>query len=63
MNEKVKLDFKLVVFWFRYNRMLLNLGKRNYMYLSSKTEKVGFDRKIFGEEKKQQRRNYFDYRQ
>ena len=55
MNEKLKLDFKLVVFWFRYNRMLLNLGKRNYMYLSSKTEKAGFDRKIFGEEKKQQR--------
>lgn len=38
VNEKLKLDFKLVTTWF-FNSMLPNPGKRYYMYLESKIKK------------------------
>ena len=49
VNEKLKLDFRLVTSWFHKNRMSLNPGKCYYMCLGSKTEKAEFlfDRKIF----------------
>ena len=42
VNEKLKLDFKLVITWFHENRMLVNPGKCHYMCLDSKTEKAEF---------------------
>ena len=42
VNEKLKLDFKLVTAYFHENQMLLNFGKCRYICLGSKTEKAEF---------------------
>ena len=39
VNEKLKLDFKLVTTWFFKNSMLPNPSKRYYMCLESKIKK------------------------